>query len=407
LNTPKLPTWIIAIAVVLVLQTVTATMGRLVPVAAPAFTAEFGWDKAWVGYLSAAGIVGALFVLTSGIGIMHRLGGVRALQWSLLIGASSLLLYLLPSIGLALLASVCVGLGSGTANPAGSEVLQRFTPAAHRNLVFSIKQSGVPLGGMLGGLIIPPLIEAMGWRLAAVVVAFGCIAPVLMTWRYHAVIDPPPDERIEYRLISFRLTDILIPLRSLSRGERLWRASWVGLLMAIPQSGWITFLVTYLVFALGQSLSTAGLVFAVMQMSSMFGRICLGWVADRASGPRTLMIAALGSAISTALLGVSTRAWPLWQFIVLAAFAGILVSGWNGVQIAEVARRSPAELIGETAAGGVLLIFLANLVTPVAFATFVAITGRYDLAFLASAAFSLLCLPVLWGIDRGSAEPGS
>jgi hypothetical protein len=87
----------------------------------------------------------------------------------------------------------------------------------------------------------------------------------------------------------------------------------------------------------------------------------------------------------------------------LAAFAGFVVSGWNGVQIAEVARRSPPELIGETAAGGVMLIFVANLVTPVAFAAFVAATGRFDLAFLISAAFSLVCLPLLYRIDRTSA----
>jgi MFS family permease len=399
-----MPTWIVAIAVVFVLQTVSSTLGRLVPVAAPAFTAEFGWDKSWVGYLSAAGIVGALLVLTAGIGLMHRLGGVRALQWSLLIGASSLLLYLVPSIALALLASMCVGLGSGTSNPAGSEVLQRFTPRAHRNLVFSIKQAGVPLGGVIGGVAIPPLIEAMGWRLAAVVVAFSCAAVILLTWPFRSRIDPPRELRVQQHLISFRLSDILVPLRSLSRGERLWRASWVGCLLAIAQSGWITFLVTYLVVALGQSLSTAGQVFAVMQASSMFGRVSFGWLADRVdSGPAMLTIAALGSAVSTILLGLSTPAWPMWAFFLLAAAAGIAVSGWNGVQIAEVARRSPPELIGETAAGAVILT--ANMLTPVAFAAFVAVTNRYDLAFLASGAFSLICLPLLYGIDRGAKGP--
>jgi MFS family permease len=172
-------------------------------------------------------------------------------------------------------------------------------------------------------------------------------------------------------------------------------------MLAIPQSGWITFLVTYLVVALHQSLSTAGLVFAVMQTSSMFGRVSFGWIADHvASGPATLMLAALGSALSTILLGLSSPDWPLWAFVLLAAFAGFAVSGWNGVQIAEVARRSPPELIGETAAGGVILVFLANLVTPVAFAAFIAVTGRYDLAFLISAGFSLICLPLLYGIDR-------
>jgi MFS family permease len=396
----------VVIAVILALQTVSATLGRIVPVAGPAFTAEFGWDQAWVGYLAAASIVGALFVLTSGIGLMHRLGGVRALQLSLLVGAASLLLYLVPSIGLALIASVCVGLSSGTANPAGSEVLTRYTPREHRNLVFSIKQAGVPLGGIVGGVAIPPLIDALGWRFASVVIAAVCIVAVLATWPFQKSIDPPPEERAQHRLLSFRLTDIMVPMRSLSRGERLWRASWVGCLLAIPQAGWITFLVTYLVVALGQSLNTAGLVFAVMQTSSMFGRVILGWIADRvASGPGTLMMASIGSAVSTILLGVSTPAWPLWAFLLLAAFAGIAVSGWNGVQIAEVARRSQPELIAESAAGAVILIFLSNMLTPVAFAVFIAATGHYDIAFLVSGAFSLICIPLLWGIDRGRPLP--
>ena len=404
--TRALPPWFFVIAVILVLQTVSATLGRLVPVAGPAFTAEFGWDESWVGYLTAANIVGALFALTAGIGIMRRMGGVRALQWSLLIGAAALLLYLIPSIALALIASACVGLANGTANPAGSEVLTRLTPPAHRNLVFSIKQAGVPLGGVLGGLAIPPLIEAMGWRLAAVVVAAVCMAATLLTWPFQSRIDLPREQRLQYRLDSFRLTDILVPLRSLAHGNRLWRASWVGALLAVPQAAWVTFVVTYLVVALGQSLSTAGLVFAVMQTTSMLGRVTLGWIADHvASSTMTLAIGSLGSAVSTILLGLSTSAWPLWSFVVLAAFAGIAVSGWNGVQIAEVARRSPPELIGETAAGAVILIFLSNMLTPVVFAAFIAITNRYDLAFLFLGAFSLICVPLLYGIDRVPEKP--
>jgi MFS family permease len=402
------PPWIVVIGVILVLQTVSATLGRVVPVAGPAFTVEFGWNESWVGYLMAGNIVGALLALTVGIGVMHRLGGVHALLWSLLIGSASLLLYLVPSIALALLASACVGLSNGTANPAGSEVLQRFTPPAHRNLVFSIKQAGVPLGGVIGGLAIPPLVEAMGWRLAAVVVAVVCMAATALTWPFRSGIDPPLSDRLQQPLARFRLTDILVPLRSLSHGNRLWRASWIGACLAVPQAAWVTFVVTYLVVALGQSLSTAGLVFAVMQATSVLGRIGLGWMADHvASSHTTLLIAALGSAASTILLALSSSAWPVWAFIVLAAVAGIAVSGWNGVQIADVARRSPPELIGETAAGSVILIFVANMLTPVVFAAFVAATGHYDIAFLVSAAFGLICLPLLYGLDRTPEKPDS
>ena len=77
---------------------------------------------------------------------------------------------------MALLASALIGFSNAAANPAGAEVLQRFTPDARRNLVFSIKQAGVPLGGVIAGLAIPPLIEAFGWRTALVIAAAGAIA---------------------------------------------------------------------------------------------------------------------------------------------------------------------------------------------------------------------------------------
>ena len=132
----------------------------------------------------------------------------------------------------------------------------------------------------------------------------------------------------------------------------------------------------------------------------MFGRLFLGWFADRTSSKTTLMIASLGSTVATVALGLSSSTWPAWAFMLLAAFSGFVVSGWNGVQIAEIARRSPPELIGETAAGGVLFIFVTNLITPVVFAAFVHATNRYDIAFLVTAGFSLGCMPLLLSLDR-------
>ena len=70
----------------------------------------------------------------------------------------------------------------------------------------------------------------------------------------------------------------------------------------------------------------------------------LGWIADHAaSSTATLAIAAVGSALSTIAFGLAEPGWPVWAFVLLAAVAGFSVSGWNGVQIAEVARRSPPE----------------------------------------------------------------
>jgi MFS family permease len=142
-----------------------------------------------------------------------------------------------------------------------------------------------------------------------------------------------------------------------------------------------------------------------MQATSVAGRMVLGWVADHvASSTTTLAIAAVGSALSTIAFGLVSPGWPVWAFVLLAAVSGFSVSGWNGVQIAEVARRAPPEFVGETAAGAVILVFMSNMLAPVAFAAFVALTNRYDYAFFAAGAFSLICLPLLYGIDRAAGK---
>src|SRR5690606_37800322 len=57
-----------------------------------------------------------------------------------------------------------------------------------RNLIFSLKQTGVPLGGMAAALVAPPVAHAFGWRTALLVVLVSAIAmlallqPVRRQW---------------------------------------------------------------------------------------------------------------------------------------------------------------------------------------------------------------------------------
>jgi hypothetical protein len=113
-----------------------------------------------------------------------------------------------------------------------------------------------------------------------------------------------------------------------------------------------------------------------------------------------LSIAAILSAATTALLGLTSPQWPLWAVILLAFVAGSSAASWNGVQIAEVARRSPPRLISETAAGSSILVNLTNILSPTVFAAFIAAGGRYDHAFYCLAACTLLVL-VFLPRDRG------
>ncbi len=391
-----MPSWIVALAVILVLQTAAAFLTRLIPVAAPAFLDEFGWDQSFVGYLSAANIAGALVILLAGVGLIRRIGHVLAFQLTIVIGAVSLVLFYIPWIGAVLLASALAGFSNAAANPAGAAVLQRFAPEAKRNLVFSIKQSGVPLAGAIAGLALPPLIERFGWRIALLIAAAGAILAVAAMAPFRKRIEPPRDPA------SGRLRiDLAAPLRSLKSAPGLPRIAAVGIVLSVTQSSWFTFAVAYLVIAHRLSLAAAGLVFAVMQAAGVVGRIGMGWIADRVGSVVTLMSVATLSGVLTILFALFPVGSPLWSLMLLSTAAGIAVAGWNGVEIAEVARRSPRHLIGETAAGNVILVYLTNMVAPMAFAAFVAATGRFDLAFAAAGVCALACVPVLWGV-RGT-----
>ena len=377
-----------------------AYLSRLVPIVSPAFMAEFGWDESWIGYLTAANIVGALFVLFTCMGLIKRYGGVQALQVCLLLGSASLLLFHVPSLSLALLASALIGFSNGTANPAGSEVLQRFTPPARRNFVFSIKQAGVPLGGVVAGLS-----HSAAGRGAGLAHRAGG-GGGLRRGRHACDVAVPLAHRRAARahgpgLQTLSFADLAGPLRSLSRGPGL-HAHGLGRRRARGGAG-------VLVHLRGDL--CGGRARPIAERGGPGVRRDAGHQRDRPRHDRMDRRPHRLQHVDARDRSGVVRArhhrarphaadWPVWALLLLAAFAGASVSGWNGVQIAEVARRSPPEMVGETAAGcgdpGVRQQHgRADRVRGVRRGD-----RRFDLAFIAAGAFSLLCLPLLWGIDR-------
>lgn len=392
------PTWLVPITAIFVLQTTAAFLARFIPIIAPALSEEFGWSGSSIGYLTASNSLGGLAILVAGSALFKQIGGMRCLQYTMLLGAAGMALFLHPSVSVALAACFVMGLSNGAANPAGSEVLQRFSPPGKRNLIFSIKQAGVPLGGVIAGLLVPAIVALAGWRTALFVCAWLVILPTMLTWRVgHRLDDTPAAGRLRFTPPKLQwLRTFKTPLESLMRSRGLMKVAIVGSLFAVSQSCWFTFTVIYLIDRLDYSLGEAGVVFAVMQAGGVIGRIALGWLSDHLHSTAVpLFIAAVFSAATTVLLGWSAPGWPLWALVLLAFVAGSSVASWNGVQIAEVARRSPPHLISETAAGASILVSVVNMLAPAAFAAFVTATGRYDYAFACAGACTLLAVGLL------------
>lgn len=107
---------------------------------------------------------------------MRRYGAIRLSQVALIVGAAGLTLLTTASVWLGLFGAALIGIGYGPMTPASSHILIHRAPPSRRALIFSIKQTGVPLGGALAGLVVPLLALHLAWRGAALVVAAAAVA---------------------------------------------------------------------------------------------------------------------------------------------------------------------------------------------------------------------------------------
>src|SRR5262249_816167 len=151
----------------------------------------------------------------------------------------------------------------------------------------------------------------------------------------------------------------------------------------------MSFLVVHLTETLGWSLVGAGFVLTVTTLGGVVGRIVWGAIADRAWAPRRVLgtigvIAAAGGAGGANAL----PPWATAVLIVVAALFGATAIGWNGVQLAEVARHAPKGTAGAVTGATGFITFSGVVAGPPVFALLAMLTGSYRAGFGAFAALS-------------------
>jgi len=391
-------TWALALAATVLIQTALSFLSRLIPTLAPVLMTASGLPFDSVGYLAAAGTAGSILFLAAGNPLVARLGPIRALQTGLATGICGVLMLMLPLSSTQFASSFLVGMGYGPSVPAGSDVLLRLSPPHRRTLIFSLKQAGVPLGGVLSGLLLPRLVEALGLRSALLITALIPLATMLAAQRVREVIDTERDRGQSTRIrLLLSPANIFAPFRMMRASTRLPRLTVSGVFFACGQGSLFAFLVTYLNQGLGRDLVTSGSIFAMTQITGIPGRIALGWLADRVgSGLPVLRTLSLMSAATSVVFAITTPRWSPLALMLLSATAGVTMSSWNGIQLAEIAREAPKGKVAETTSGATLVVFLGYVLGPALFATSLSTTHSYAAAFLVTAALSLIPILALW-----------
>jgi predicted MFS family arabinose efflux permease len=315
--------------------------------------------------------------LASGV-LAGRYGPVRMFQIAAALVALGYAAGASAQLVLVLACAVLFGAAHGVVNPASSMILSDAAPAGMRAMIFSIKQTGVPLGGAAAGVALPFMLRWTDWRHAVLLLAIVAVAMILLIAPFRASCDR--DRRPEIRL---RLSDIAGPIAEVCANRAILAMAVTSAVYASVQMAFLTYLVSYLKLGLGYALVAAGSVFATAQLAGVVGRIVWGAVADRWLAPRPLL-ALLG--IVMAACGIVTSrfdaSWPATLVLATCVIYGSTAVAWNGVYLAEIARLAAPGRIAFVTGGTQFFTFFGGLFGAPVFGLVAATTGSYGAGFV-------------------------
>ena len=387
---------LLALGAMFLQQTFAALGKSLTPVIAPAIIADLRLDPTWLGvYVALAAFASLLFQLGCGSFIV-RYGALRTSQAALAMLALGLLAASAGPLLLFALSAIIGGGGAAVSTPASSHLLGRYSPPRYAPLVFSIKQTAVPAGLVLAGLLGPLLTASSGWQGALQIAAAACFAFAVMLEPLRKEFDADRDpER------SFRLSDFGTTLTSVTRDRNLRALSLACFVFNGLQTVFTSYFVIYLT-ELGYTLAAAGSVFSAAMLVAVPGRVLWGWLGSVRVAPRVVMGGlALGMAASSALTGLYGPLWPVLLVGLVAAGLSVTAMSWHGVLLAETARLAPEGSRG-AATGGVLSFGqVGALLMPLVYAFLLSVTGSHGVGFAACGLPALLVGIVLLRPDRG------
>lgn len=363
-------------------------------VAAPRLLERLDLGPIGVGLYIACVYFAAMFASPLGAQIVRRLGPIRASQVALLVSVAGLALLIWPSRAAAMAGALLIGLGYGPITPASSQMLARTTDPRHYALVFSIKQTGVPLGGVIAGLTVP---WWLGWQgvpgaLAGTIVL--CLLGVASAQPLAAELDRERDAASPWP----RLAAVMAPVRFVAAHPSLRALAACSFVFSMVQVSLTSYLVSFLEGELRWTLVAAGAALSAMQVAGVVGRIGWGLVADRGPGARRVLLGlAAGMMVCALAMPALAPQSPVFAVVALLCAFGATAVGWNGVYLATVARMVPHEQAAMATSGTLFFTFFGVVIGPPVLGLAGSLFGALGWAY------ALLALPLsytVWALAR-------
>jgi len=367
-----------------------------IAVSAPDAAPQIGISATYVGLFTGFVYFVSMFVGSCCTGFIIKYGPIRILQVTAVCSTLGLAVFTLATPATAVLAAILLGIAYGPINPANAPVLLKVTNAGNRGVFFSIKQSGVTVGGAVASVVIPFIAVLWNWQIGIFAIALLGVASILMLQPLRAEYDA---DRID-QPIKWSFQALLNPVEQVLRNPLLRGFAMVGFTYAGVQISVSSFFVVYLVTQ-GFTLVDAGLCFLFVNFGGILGRVAWGGLSDKWLTPRyTLTLVGMISAISLCGMYLISGGWNHFLLYLFSFVLGASTHGWNGVFLSEVANQAPDGESHNWTGGVQFLIYGGVAVMPPLFGLIIALTGSYIIPFFIIAGCALAASAALLWLYR-------
>lgn len=357
---------------------VMASMALLVlPAVAPVVAHEYGIDASLIGYFITLICVGQLVTLTLFGNVTRRYGGCRMYQAGHGCVAAGMVMMMAPWPAFLAAGAIFIGFGYGLLGPAFAHLLMRFSPPARRNFIFSLQQTGVPIGGIAAALIAPAIALAFGWRWAMLFSGALLAGVILLMQRGRARWDDDRDAAT--RVLS---PHPLANVMAVWRHAPLRRLALAGGAFCWAQFCVSAYAVVVCVTVFNLDLLAAGAMLTVVQIASALGRVIVGWLCDALRNTSRVLSWNAAILLVTCIVSLWIAPdWPLLAIYTLFAVLGFTTGAWAGTVLAEAGRLAPPALASGVLSGVFVYLNSGKMIGPIVFANTYWMTQSYAWAF--------------------------
>lgn len=304
----------------------------LFPVLLPDMQAALGISYTTVGLISGAAQAGYMIAaLAAGI-LTPKIGGGRLVLLAIVICAVTLsLLSMVRGVWVLGIGLTILGATASTIWVPTVEVVSRYIPERGRATVFGIFSSAGGYGAMVNGMMVPPLLVALGWRSVWLAMGLGTLALVVVGAIVLGRLGVLTKQAVSTAGNKVRLRGALTLLKS--------RLVLLLLLMmffiSVAYMPFQTYLAAYLRNELGFSIQATGLLWTIFGLAAAAGGAILGFLADRIGIRRAIMVTLALLMLAALLMAFYPVGWL--PFVAAAAF-GISYGAIYGLLPAYISR---------------------------------------------------------------------